>query len=108
MGTLRANLRLLFQPISAYKDWYFITWNAISARILIQENVELSDEWGNLMNMDYLKQSYRDLLVSSGICSKKATQACEDVTYDDLKIISEIWPDWGSIFRNQDTANALT
>lgn len=56
---------------------------------------------GTIMKTDHLKQSYRDLLLSSGMCCKKAQKASESVTYDELKIISEIWPDWGSIFINQ-------
>jgi hypothetical protein len=52
------------------------------------------------MKIDHLKQSYRDLLLSSGMCCQKAERASEVVTYDDLRIIGEIWPDWGSIFIN--------
>jgi hypothetical protein len=52
------------------------------------------------MKIDHLKQSYRDLLLSSGMCCQKAEKASEVVTYDDLRMIGEIWPDWGSIFIN--------
>jgi hypothetical protein len=68
----------------------------------------LKSNGGMIMKMDYLKESYKDLLLSTGISSKKAEKASEAVTYDDLRIISEIWPDWGSIFVNQETGNALS
>lgn len=57
------------------------------------------------MKTDNLKASYKDLLLSTGISSKKAEKASEAVTYDELKIISEIWPDWGSIFIKQEAGN---
>jgi hypothetical protein len=53
------------------------------------------------MYTDYLKQSYRELLMTTGVSPQKAEEASEAVTYDDLKVISDIWPDWNLVFLHQ-------
>ncbi|WP_404788151.1 hypothetical protein [Altericista sp. CCNU0014] len=55
------------------------------------------------MNIDRFKDLYRVLLIQMGVSSDKAESACQHLTVEDMKIISEIWPEWQSIFSMNKT-----
>lgn len=44
-----------------------------------------------------LKQLYQQQLVKAGVPPQKATQAAESLTLEELRLIGEIWLDWGII-----------
>ena len=46
------------------------------------------------MEINLLKQSYKNQLVRAGVDHHKAEQAVEDMTSEDLQLIQEVWSDW--------------
>lgn len=50
------------------------------------------------MNHTTLKQSYQEQLVRAGVPLNKAEQAAKILTLEELRMISEIWPEWANIF----------
>jgi hypothetical protein len=50
------------------------------------------------MHLQNLQDSYKDLLLQIGVNCHKAENACKDLTLDDLRIISDIWPEWEMIY----------
>jgi hypothetical protein len=50
--------------------------------------------------MDYVqsKALYKNLLIQVGVSTTKAEEASQSITFDDMRLISEIWPDWQAIF----------
>jgi hypothetical protein len=50
------------------------------------------------MNLPHLQDSYKNLLVKVGVNSPKAENISKDLTLDDLRIISDIWPEWERIY----------
>ncbi len=53
------------------------------------------------MSTNQFKNLYRTLLIQFGVSSLKAEEACKHLTFDDMRIISEIWPEWQAIFSSQ-------
>jgi hypothetical protein len=53
------------------------------------------------MSTDQFKNLYRTLLMKFGVSSIKAEEACKNLTFDDMRIISEIWPEWQAIFSSE-------
>ncbi len=51
------------------------------------------------MNIQTVQWCYRNLLVKSGIQELKAEMASQNLSHDDFRIISEIWPEWGLVYR---------
>jgi hypothetical protein len=50
------------------------------------------------MNLPHLQDSYKTLLVKVGVNGRKAENISKDLTLDDLRIISDIWPEWERIY----------
>jgi hypothetical protein len=50
------------------------------------------------MNYVQSKKLYKNLLIQVGVSTKKAEEASQSITFDDMRLISEIWPDWQAIF----------
>jgi hypothetical protein len=50
------------------------------------------------MNLPHLQDSYKTLLVKVGVNGCKAENISKDLTLDDLRIISDIWPEWERIY----------
>jgi hypothetical protein len=50
--------------------------------------------------MDYVqsKTLYKNLLIKVGVDTEKAEEASQSITFDDMRLISEIWPDWQAVF----------
>jgi hypothetical protein len=50
--------------------------------------------------MDYVqsKNLYKNLLIRAGVKTQKAEEASQSVTFDDMRLISEICPEWQAIF----------
>lgn len=50
--------------------------------------------------MDYIqsKNLYKSLLIRAGVQKTKAEEASQAVTFDDMRLISEICPEWQAIF----------
>lgn len=46
------------------------------------------------MEINLLKQSYKNQLVRAGVDHHKAEQAIEDMTSEELQLIQEVWSDW--------------
>lgn len=44
-----------------------------------------------------LNQFYQEQLVKAGVSPFKAEQAAKILTLEELKLIGEIWDDWGAI-----------
>lgn len=44
-----------------------------------------------------LNQFYQEQLVKAGVSPFKAEQAAKVLTLEELKLIGEIWDDWGAI-----------
>jgi hypothetical protein len=51
-----------------------------------------------MINFLRLKQSYQEQLIRAGVSPQKAAQAAQALTVEDLQLISEIWPEWASVF----------
>jgi hypothetical protein len=50
------------------------------------------------MNLQHLQDSYKDLLVQIGVNCRKAENISKKLTLDDLRIISDIWPEWERVY----------
>jgi hypothetical protein len=50
--------------------------------------------------MDYIqsKNLYKNLLIRAGVKTHKAEEASQSITFDDMRLISEICPEWQAIF----------
>ena len=48
------------------------------------------------MQAEVLKQSYKQQLVKAGVDFHRAEQAANILTWEDLQLISEIWPEWAA------------
>jgi hypothetical protein len=50
--------------------------------------------------MDYIqsKNLYKNLLIRVGVNIQKAEEASQSITFDDMRLISDIWPDWKAVF----------
>lgn len=46
------------------------------------------------MEINLIKQSYKNQLVRAGVDHHKAEKAVEDMTSEDLQLIQEVWSDW--------------
>ncbi len=46
------------------------------------------------MNSDEVKQSYQNQLLKAGVDTKKAKKAAENLSFEELLLICEIWQDW--------------
>lgn len=53
------------------------------------------------MKAENLKQSYKHQLVKAGVDFHKAEQAAKILTWDELQLISDIWPAWAAAFSKQ-------
>lgn len=51
-----------------------------------------------MMNFLSLKQSYQEQLIRAGVPPQKAEQAAKALTVEELQFISEIWPEWNTVF----------
>lgn len=50
------------------------------------------------MNIYELKKSYKDQLLKAGVDSEKAGEAAENLSFEELLLIREIWQDWSILF----------
>ncbi|HEY9846958.1 MAG TPA: hypothetical protein V6D03_12280 [Candidatus Caenarcaniphilales bacterium] len=50
------------------------------------------------MKTEKLQQSYKEQLVVAGVDPQRAEQAAKVVTWEQLQLIREIWPDWAAAF----------
>lgn len=50
------------------------------------------------MKAEMLKQSYQHQLVKAGVDFYKAEQAARTLTWKELQLISDIWPEWAAVF----------
>ena len=50
------------------------------------------------MKAEMLKQSYKQQLVKAGVDFYRAEQAANILTWEELQLISEIWPEWAAAF----------
>ena len=50
------------------------------------------------MEAEMLKQSYKQQLVKAGVDFHRAEQAANILTWEELQLISEIWPEWAAAF----------
>jgi lipopolysaccharide/colanic/teichoic acid biosynthesis glycosyltransferase len=50
------------------------------------------------MDLLRLKQSYQEQLVKVGVHPLKAEQAAKTLSVEELSLISDIWPEWATIF----------
>ncbi len=57
------------------------------------------------METEKLKQSYKDMLVRAGVDFHRAEQAVKNLTWEELHLIGEIWPEWAAAFAQ--TENEL-
>ncbi len=50
--------------------------------------------------MDYVqsKKLYKNLLLRAGVQTQRAEEASQSITFDDMRLISDICPEWESIF----------
>jgi hypothetical protein len=53
----------------------------------------------NPMITEKLKHSYREQLIKAGVEPQRAMQAARKITPDELRIIGEIWEEWGHVAR---------
>ena len=49
------------------------------------------------MNFNKLQQSYQEQLIKAGVSQHRAEQAAKTLSITELKLISEIWEDWGHV-----------
>ncbi len=60
------------------------------------------------METEKLKQSYKDMLVRAGVDFHRAEQAVKNLTWEELHLIGEIWPEWAAAFaQTQNELNLL-
>lgn len=52
-----------------------------------------------------LKKSYQKQLVRAGVPPQRARQAAASLTVEQLKLISDIWPEWAIIYSNTKDEN---
>lgn len=50
------------------------------------------------MEIEKLKQSYKDHLVKAGVNFDRAEQAVKNLTREELQLIQDIWPGWIVVF----------
>lgn len=50
------------------------------------------------MKTDRLEESYKNQLIGAGVSFLKAEQAARLMTWEELRLIGEIWPDWAVTF----------
>ena len=50
------------------------------------------------MQAEILKQSYKQQLLKAGVDFHRAEQAADILTWEQLQLISEIWPEWAAAF----------
>jgi hypothetical protein len=50
--------------------------------------------------MDFIQSKvlYKNLLIRVGVNVQKAEEASQAITFDDMRLISDIWPDWQAVF----------
>ena len=51
------------------------------------------------MKPKQIKQFYKEQLIKKGVDCQKAELAASNLTTDELRLISEIWSEWGIIFQ---------
>ncbi|MDJ0715820.1 MAG: hypothetical protein QNJ54_16580 [Prochloraceae cyanobacterium] len=52
----------------------------------------------NEIELNQLKQSYQDQLLKAGLEETRASQAAQNLSQEELKLISNISPQWADIF----------
>jgi hypothetical protein len=52
------------------------------------------------MRLKLLQSAYKELLINFGINDSRAEIACQELTLNDLEIISDIWPEWNDIYSS--------
>jgi len=56
----------------------------------------LVKEWA--MKTDRLEESYKNQLIGAGVNLYEAEQAARLLTWEELRLIGEIWPEWAVTF----------
>jgi hypothetical protein len=54
------------------------------------------------MEINLLKQSYKNQLVKAGVDSYRAEQAVKNLTKEELQLIREIWSDWAAVLTESE------
>lgn len=57
------------------------------------------------MKTDRLEESYKNQLIGAGVSFLKAEQAARLMTWEELRLIGEIWPDWAVTFCQAESIN---
>lgn len=60
------------------------------------------------MKTEVLMQSYKHQLVKAGVDFHRAEQAAKILTWEDLQLIGEIWPEWAATCADYLAENANT
>jgi hypothetical protein len=60
------------------------------------------------MEIEMLMQSYKHQLVKAGVEFHRAEQAAKILTWEDLQLVSEIWPEWAASCVDDLAENANT
>ena len=58
------------------------------------------------MEIEKLKQSYKNQLVRAGVDSHKAEQTVKNLTREELQLIGEIWSDWAVTLTENENPSA--
>jgi hypothetical protein len=50
--------------------------------------------------MNYLQSNnlYKTLLIQAGVHTKRSEEASQSITFNNMRLISEIWPNWQAVF----------
>lgn len=54
------------------------------------------------MEIEKLKQSYKNQLVKAGVDLRRAEQVVRNVTLEELQLILEIWPEWALVLEKNE------
>lgn len=54
------------------------------------------------MEIEKLKQSYKNQLVKAGVDLCRAEQVVRNVTLEELQLILEIWPEWALVLEKNE------
>ncbi len=57
------------------------------------------------MKTDRLEESYKNQLIGAGVGFRKAEQAARLMTWEELRLIGEIWPEWAVTFCQAESIN---
>lgn len=55
-----------------------------------------------ILKTEKLEQSYKNQLVKVGVDFQRAEQAARALSGEELLLVSEIWPEWATVFSQVD------